>query len=65
MWALAVQNHGAFGLAKPTLYSTRGHLVRHHQGRPNAHPGVVQGYDDVTGVGSPNGTAWLKAVSAP
>lgn len=96
MWALAVQNHGPYGLANPTLYRTRAASLDITKDQRNTYPGAVRvdyknsvdptggytytarwfdidepltihvrtGYDDVTGVGSPNGQAWLNAVSA-
>jgi subtilase family serine protease len=96
MFALAVQNHGEYGLANPALYSTRtaskditkagltgaqsgdlrvdyantvdasdGYLysVRLFDWDQNLTIHVQDGYDDITGVGSPNGSAWLAAVS--
>jgi subtilase family serine protease len=95
MFALAVQNHGAYGLANPALYATRtlgnditragldtqpgdlrvdyantvddsdGYLysVRLFDWDDNLTIHVRDGYDDITGVGSPNGSAWLAAVS--
>ena len=96
MWALAVQKHGAYGLANPTLYTTRATSLDITTDQHNTYPGAVRvdyknsvdadaglhlhrslvrhgraadhplrpGYDDVTGVGSPQGPAWLAAVSA-
>jgi subtilase family serine protease len=97
MFALAVQNHGEYGLANPALYSTRtsgkditktgltgaqsgdlrvdfantvddsnGYLysVRLFDYDQNLTIHVRNGYDDITGVGSPDGSAWLAAVSA-
>jgi len=96
MWALAVQNHGPYGLANPTLYQAQTVSYDITKADRDAYPGavrvdykngenasggltytarwfdddepltihVVPGYDDVTGVGSPAGAAWLAAVSA-
>ena len=96
MWALAVQKHGAYGLANPTLYRTATASLDITKDQRATYPGAVRvdfknsvdstggltytarwfdvdepltihvrpGYDDVTGVGSPNGQAWLDAVSA-
>ena len=95
MFALAVQNHGAYGLANPALYAARGVSYDVTKDLRSTYPGVIRvnyvnsengtagynfitrtfdwdepltihvrtGYDDITGVGSPNGTAWLSAVS--
>ncbi|MDF8264816.1 S53 family peptidase [Luteipulveratus flavus] len=95
IWALAVQKHGAYGLANPTLYAARGVSYDITKNDRAAYPGAVRvdykngvdaaqgyvytarwfdvdepltihvrsGYDDVTGVGSPNGQAWLDAVT--
>lgn len=95
MFALAVQNHGPYGLANPALYAARGVSYDVTKALRPTYPGVIRvnfvnsengsdgytfltrtfdwdepltihvrpGYDDVTGVGSPNGTAWLNAVS--
>ena len=95
MWALAVQKHGPYGLANPTLYSTRGSAYDVTKAALSKYPGTVRvdyvngvdasdgysysarwfdddtpltihvrsGYDDVTGVGAPNGTTWLSAVT--
>ncbi|GGB47669.1 serine protease [Flexivirga endophytica] len=95
MWALAVQNHGAYGLANPTLYGASAASNDITKDQRAAYPGTIrvdyvngvdaadgysytarsfdddepltihvrQGYDDVTGVGSPAGTAWLDAVT--
>lgn len=94
MWALAVQKHGAYGLANPTLYGARGAAYDITTTDLAKYPGTVRvdyvnsvdasdgylytarsfdddgpltihvanGYDDVTGVGSPNGSTWLGAV---
>jgi subtilase family serine protease len=94
MFALAVQKHGPYGLANPTLYGARGLAYDITKAPLAAYPGDVRvdykngvdpsggysytarwfdydqpltihvrpGYDDVTGVGSPNGSAWLSAV---
>ncbi len=96
MWALAVQKHGAYGLANPALYATRQASYDIQKAPLTPYPGAVRvdyknsvdakggytysarwfdydtpltihvrdGYDDVTGIGSPNGTAWLSAVIA-
>jgi subtilase family serine protease len=95
MFALAVQNHGSYGLANPALYAARGVSYDVTKNLRSTYPGAIRvnynnrenaadgytyitrtfdwdepltihvrpGYDDVTGVGSPNGTAWLAAVS--
>jgi subtilase family serine protease len=95
MFALAVQNHGPYGLANPALYAARGASYDVTKNLRATYPGVIRvnyvnsedgtdgytyitrtfdwdepltihvrpGYDDVTGVGSPSGTAWLDAVS--
>ena len=102
MFALAVQKHGAFGLANPALYSpaVRAAMVdiapRGSQDDPLTNPvGAVRpdfvngvdgsdgyvysvrlfdydsvlsihvrdGYDDVTGLGVPDGTAWIGALA--
>ena len=93
MFALAVQNHGEYGLANPALYSTRtssnditktgltgeqagdlrvdyantvdnsnGYLysVRLFDWDHNLTIHVDDGYDDITGVGSPSGAAWRQ-----
>jgi len=94
MFALAVQKHGPYGLANPTLYNARGASYDITKAQRGTYPGEVRvdyknsvdasggysytarwfdvdemltihvrpGYDDVTGVGSPNGPAWLAAV---
>ena len=96
MWALAVQKHGPYGLANPTLYAAQSTSYDVTKGQLGAYPGAVRvdyansengkdgyvysarwfdgddnltihvrpGYDDVTGVGAPNGAAWLASVSA-
>ena len=96
MWALAVQKHGPYGLANPTLYRTKATSLDITKADRATYPGdvrvdyvnsvdasagykysarwfdldealtihVVPGYDNVTGLGSPNGAAWLSAVSA-
>jgi subtilase family serine protease len=95
MFALAVQNHGSYGLANPALYAARGVSYDVTKNLRPTYPGAIRvnfvnsedatdgysyitrtfdwdepltihvrpGYDDVTGVGSPNGTAWLGAVT--
>jgi subtilase family serine protease len=95
MFALAVQNHGNYGLANPALYAARGVSYDVTKNLRPTYPGAIRvnfvnsedatdgysyitrtfdwdepltihvrpGYDDVTGVGSPNGTAWLGAVT--
>jgi len=95
MWALAVQNHGPYGLANPTLYRTRTATLDITKDARSTYPGDVRvdfknsvdptggytytaryfdvdepltihvrpGYDDVTGLGSPDGATWLNAVS--
>jgi subtilase family serine protease len=95
MFALAVQNHGSYGLANPALYAARGLSYDVTKNLRPTYPGVIRvnfvnsedasdgyrfitrtfdwdeplsihvrpGYDDVTGVGSPDGTTWLDAVS--
>ncbi len=95
MFALAVQNHGSYGLANPALYAAREASYDVTKDLRPTYPGAIRvnfvnsengsdgytyltrtfdwdepltihvrpGYDDVTGVGSPNGTAWLSAVS--
>jgi subtilase family serine protease len=96
MFALAVQNHGPYGLANPALYSTRasslditkdglsgaqagdlrvdyantvddsnGYLysVRLFDWDDNLTIHVGPKYDDITGVGTPNGQAWLDALT--
>lgn len=95
MFALAVQKHGAYGLANPTLYGARSASYDVTKADLAQYPGTVrsdyvngvdasdgysytarsfdddgpltihvqQGYDDITGVGSPAGTAWLDAVT--
>jgi subtilase family serine protease len=95
MFALAVQNHGRYGLANPALYAARGVSYDVTKNLRPTYPGAIRvnfvnsengsdgytyitrtfdwdepltihvrpGYDDVTGVGSPNGKAWLNAVS--
>lgn len=95
MWALAVQKHGPYGLANPTLYKAQPVTYDITKTGLATYPGAVRvdyknsvdasggytytarwfdddapltihvrdGYDDVTGVGSPNGTAWLDAVT--
>ncbi len=95
MWALAVQKHGAYGLANPALYGAQSAAYDITKDQRATYPGtiradyvngvdatdgysytarsfdddepltihVLQGYDDVTGVGSPNGSAWLAAVT--
>jgi len=94
MFALAVQKHGPYGLANPTLYKARGTSYDITKAQRSTYPGEVRvdyknsvdagdgytytarwfdvdelltihvtpGYDDVTGVGSPNGSAWLAAL---
>jgi subtilase family serine protease len=94
MFALAVQKHGPYGLANPSLYAARGTAYDITKASLAAYPGVVRvdykngvdpsggytytarwfdvdnlltihvrpGYDDVTGIGSPNGATWLAAV---
>jgi subtilase family serine protease len=104
VFALAVQQHGRYGLANPALYAARGTAYDIKKINPdppsrasnpetdgdvrvdfvngeNAADGyrytarwfdvdhwltihVRNGYDDVTGVGSPNGSAWLSRVVA-
>ena len=96
MFALAVQNHGSYGLANPALYAARGASYDVTKNLRSTYPGAIRvnyvnsengsdgysyitrtfdwdepltihvrpGYDDITGVGSPNGTAWLGAVSS-
>jgi subtilase family serine protease len=95
MWALAVQNHGPYGLANPTLYQAKDVTYDITKADLSKYPGAVRSdfvngvdasggytytarwfdydtpltihvapkYDDVTGVGSPDGQAWLDAVS--
>jgi subtilase family serine protease len=95
MFALAVQNHGSYGLANPALYAARTVSYDVTKSLRSTYPGAIRvnfvnsengtdgytyitrtfdwdepltihvrpGYDDVTGVGSPAGTAWLSAVS--
>lgn len=95
MWALAVQKHGAYGLANPTLYGAASASYDITKADLAKYPGTVRvdyvngvddsdgyvyssrsfdddgpltihvrnAYDDVTGVGSPNGAAWLSAVT--
>jgi subtilase family serine protease len=95
MFALAVQNHGSYGLANPALYAAAGTSYDVTKALRPTYPGVIRvnfvnsedasdgyryitrtfdwdepltihvrpGYDDVTGVGSPQGTGWLGAVS--
>jgi subtilase family serine protease len=95
MFALAVQNHGSYGLANPALYAAAGVSYDVTKNLRPTYPGAIRvnfvnsedasdgytyitrtfdwdepltihvrpGYDDVTGVGSPNGTAWLGAVT--
>jgi subtilase family serine protease len=95
MFALAVQNHGSYGLANPALYAARGVSYDVTKNLRPTYPGAIRvdfvnsenasagytyitrtfdwdepltihvrpGYDDVTGVGSPQGAAWLSAVS--
>ena len=95
MFALAVQNHGRYGLANPALYAARGVSYDVTKNLRSTYPGAIRvnfvnsengsagytyitrtfdwdepltihvrtGYDDVTGLGSPLGTAWLSAVS--
>jgi subtilase family serine protease len=95
MFALAVQNHGPYGLANPALYAARGLSYDVTKDLRATYPGAIRvnfvngengsdgysyitrtfdwdeplsihvrpGYDDVTGVGSPDGTSWLDAVS--
>ena len=96
MLALAVQNHGDFGLANPALYALYGTAAYYditktalptypgdtrsdyingvdatngyrysarwfdEDGQLTIH--VVPGYDNVTGLGSPNGAAWLSGL---
>lgn len=94
MFALAVQKHGPYGLANPTLYRARGTAYDITKAERDTYPGDVRvdyknsvdptagysytarwfdfdepltihvrpGYDDVTGIGSPNGPAWLAAI---
>jgi subtilase family serine protease len=94
MFALAVQRHGAYGLANPALYAANGTTFDITKNGLDTYPGAVRadyvngvdaadgysytarwfdfdapltihvqnGYDDVTGVGSPQGDAWLNAV---
>jgi len=94
MFALAVQKHGPYGLANPTLYRAREASYDITKDQRDTYPGEVRvdyvnsvdatdgytytarwfdvdelltihvrrGYDDVTGVGSPDGPAWLAAV---
>jgi subtilase family serine protease len=94
MFALAVQKHGPYGLANPTLYAARAASYDITKAQRGTYPGDVRvdyknlvdpsdgyaytarwfdvdelltihvrpHYDDVTGVGSPNGPAWLAAV---
>ena len=96
MFALAVQNHGPYGLANPALYAARGVSYDVTKNLRATYPGAIRvnyvnsedgsdgytyitrtfdwdepltihvrpGYDDVTGVGSPNGSSWLGAVSS-
>jgi subtilase family serine protease len=96
MFALAVQNHGSYGLANPALYAARGASYDVTKNLRSTYPGAIRvnyknsengsdgytyitrtfdwdepltihvrtGYDDITGVGSPNGTAWLSTVSS-
>jgi len=96
IWALAVQKHGPYGLANPTLYAAQGTTYDVTQAPLTQYPGAVRvdytnsengtggytysarwfdrdenltihvrpGYDDVTGVGAPNGSAWLTAVQS-
>jgi subtilase family serine protease len=96
MFALAVQNHGAYGLANPALYAAQGASYDVTKELRPAYPGAIRVnfvnsenaangltyitrtfdwdepltihvrplYDDVTGVGTPNGPAWLSAVSS-
>jgi subtilase family serine protease len=104
VFALAVQQHGRYGLANPALYAARGTAFDIKKINPdppsrasnpetdgdvrvdfvngeNAADGyrytarwfdvdhwltihVRNGYDDVTGVGSPNGRTWLSRVVA-
>jgi subtilase family serine protease len=95
MFALAVQKHGAYGLANPALYAARAQSYDVTKNLRSTYPGDIRvnfvngenaqdgfayvtrtfdwdepltihvrnGYDDVTGVGSPAGTAWLDAVT--
>ncbi|HEY9494409.1 MAG TPA: S53 family peptidase [Intrasporangium sp.] len=96
MFALAVQNHGSYGLANPALYAARSVSYDVTKTLRSTYPGAIRvnfvnsenaddgytyltrtfdwdepltihvrpGYDDVTGVGSPAGSAWLNAVSS-
>jgi len=104
IFALAVQQHGEYGLANPALYAARGTAYDIRKINPdppssasnpetdgdvradyvNSENGddgykysarwfdvdswltihVRDGYDDVTGVGSPNGSPWLQSVVA-
>ena len=96
IWALAVQKHGPYGLANPTLYAAQGTTYDVTKAPLTQYPGAVRvdytnsengtggytysarwfdrdenltihvrpGYDDVTGVGAPNGSAWLTAVQS-
>jgi subtilase family serine protease len=96
MLALAVQNHGNFGLANPALYAAAGTSAYHDVTKAplSSYPGDVRadyingvddtdgykysvrlfdqdqimtihvrtGYDDITGIGTPNGQAWLDSL---
>ena len=94
-FALAVQHHGAYGLANPALYAARAAAYDITKAKRAQYPGEVRadyvntvdpsngyiysarwfdfdepltirvrgGYDDVTGIGSPQGTSWLAAVT--
>ncbi|HEU4999991.1 MAG TPA: S53 family peptidase [Lapillicoccus sp.] len=96
LFALAVQKHGAYGLANPALYAAQGTSYDVTKAQLATYPGAVRvdftnsenasagytysarwfdrddlltihvrpGYDDVTGVGAPNGTAWLSAIQS-